>query len=104
MEYVEVNMETQEFLNSEITRSFFLVLSFVDLKKKSQKLKLKRADLVSFTAIMLLFTVLPWRFYNHFNTKDDIMGSVREYVPKPSWLTVQALTCIIITWYFYVLC
>lgn len=34
MEYVEVNMETQEFLNSEITRSFFLVLSFVDLKKK----------------------------------------------------------------------
>lgn len=59
MEYVEVNTETQDFLNSEITYSFFLVISFVDLKKKSKKLKLKRADLASFTEIMLLVTVLP---------------------------------------------
>lgn len=34
MEYVEVNTETQDSLNSEITNSFFLVISFVDLKKK----------------------------------------------------------------------
>lgn len=38
MEYVEVNTETQDFLNSEITYSFFLVISFVDLKKNLRNL------------------------------------------------------------------
>jgi len=53
MEYVEVNMEIQEFLNSEITHFFFCNIFCRLKKKKSKKLKLKTADLVSFAEIML---------------------------------------------------
>lgn len=45
MEYVEVNMETPEFLNSEMTHSFFSCIIFCRLKKIFKKIKLKRAIL-----------------------------------------------------------
>lgn len=53
MEHVKVNMETGAF--RDITFIFFLYYLFVDLKKPK---KLKLIDLVSFTEIMLFFTVL----------------------------------------------
>lgn len=62
-------METQEFINSEITHSFFIVFFFVDLKILRNMRNLSKKNptgLVYFTEIMLLFTVLTLKVLEYF--------------------------------------